>query len=167
MNRKESRVRDAAFVQRMMLVVLASLDPLLDEAALDTQKNKSLFALFLRLDLLTTVTFVPWSRFPYHRNTLRFDLNTLREEGARRTVASVVAENIVMLLARESSRESEALLLLRLDSAHLKHCLGRFYINEFTGDAVARELISLSVEAALAAQSIEGIIEGIGDKKQS
>ncbi len=161
---RKSRARDVALILRMSDVVLASLNPLLDDATLDERKNKALFALFQKLDLLTTVTFVPWSKFPYHRDTLKFSQDVLRHEQQRSLVASVVAENIVMLLVREMSDQSEALLLLRLDSAYLKHCLDKFYVNELTGDAVAHEMVSHTVESIMAAHPVDAIISTIRDK---
>lgn len=157
--------RDPLLLESINQLVLAALNPLLDEATLDAPSNKSLFALFQKLDLLTTVTYVQWSKFPYHRNTLRFDQETLRDRPSRDMVASVVAENIVMLLVREMTKDSEAQLFLKLNSASLKHCLGSLYLNEFTGDRVAREIVSQAVESLMAQTKVDDIIATIGAKR--
>lgn len=154
--------RDSALLARINLVVRAAVNPLLDEATLDAAKTQSLFALFQKLDLLTTVTYVQWSKFPYHRNTLAFNQDILNDKESRDLVLSVVAENIVMLLVREMTAESEALLLLKLDSANLEHCLSSLYLNEFTGDDVVREIVSSAVESVMEASSVNDIIATIG-----
>lgn len=136
----------------LLIVVSKRLDELLIEANLDASRFGELRRAFHKLDMLVVVTYEQWSKWPWKRTPVSFS-SDLGDHAQRRRIIDLVAPQIVDLMLREMSENSEKVLVL-LSKEALFEALKRFYVNEFTGNAVARLQLQMAVDAAMNAQGV-------------
>lgn len=136
----------------LLFVVSKHLDELLLEANYNAGLFGELRKCFCKLDLLVVVSYDPWSKWPWKRTPVTLASN-LSEPDARRSVVELIAPQIVDLILREVSDNSQKVLLL-LSKEALLEALKRFYVNEFTGDALAHLELQMAVETAMNEQGV-------------
>ena len=124
----------------------------LDELFVDSWLNAGIYGELRRalykLDLLVVVTYDQWSKWPYKRTPVRFTTDALYDDRERSRIVGIVAEQIVALMLRDLSENSE-LVLLHLKKEHLLSALNRFFVNELTGDAVAKQMLEAAVDQSM------------------
>ncbi len=136
----------------LLIVVSKRLDELLLDANLDASMFGRLRRAFLKLDMLVVVSYDPWSKWPWKRTPVAFT-SDLSDTAQRRRIIDIVAPQIVDLMLREISINSQKVLIL-LSKDALLEALQRFYVNEFSGDAVARLSLQMAVEKAMTEQGL-------------
>jgi hypothetical protein len=148
----KKRTYPAELRSALLIVISKRLDELLIEANLDASLFGKLRRAFHKLDMLVVISYDQWSKWPWKRTPVAFS-SDLGEPAQRRRIIDLVAPQIVDLMLRELSENSEKVLML-LGKEALLAALQRFYINEFTGDAVARLQLQMAIEAAMRDQGV-------------
>lgn len=136
----------------LLIVVSKRLDELLLDANLDASMFGLLRRAFSKLDMLVVVSYDPWSKWPWKRTPVAFTCD-LSDTAQRQRIIDIVAPQIVDLMLREISLDSQKVLIL-LSKEALLEALQRLYVNEFTGDAVARLSLQMAVEKAMTEQGL-------------
>lgn len=148
----KKRTYSAELRSDLLIVMSKRLDELLIEANLDASLFGELRRAFHKLDMLVVISYEQWSKWPWKRTPVAFS-SDLGEPAQRRRIIDLVAAQIVDLMLREISENSEKVLLL-LSKEALLAGLQRFHINEFTGDAVAHLQLQMAVDAAMRDQGV-------------
>lgn len=106
-----------------------------------------------RAGLCETVSFEQWAKFQWRRHPVNLNREELvADADSLSTAVNVIAENLHRLLARELS-SSSLLVLAKLDARLLDIALTQLWLNQLTGDQVARLIlhdgIQLELDSAL------------------
>ncbi len=136
----------------LLIVVSKRLDELLVDANLDAFLFGELRRSFQKLDMLVVVSYDPWSKWPWKRTPVSFH-SDLYERTQRQRITDLVAPQIVDLMLREMSENSQK-VLFHLRKENLLAALNRFYINQFTGDAVARLILQMAVDSVMEEEGV-------------
>ncbi|PZM83331.1 MAG: hypothetical protein DKT66_09230 [Candidatus Melainabacteria bacterium] len=137
---------------QLLIVVSKRLDELLLDANFDASLFGELRKAFHKLDMLVVVSYDSWSKWPWKRTPVSFH-SDLYERAQRQRITDLVAPQIVDLMLREMSENSQK-VLFHLRKDNLLAALNRFYINEFTGDAVARLILQLAVDSVMEEEGV-------------
>jgi hypothetical protein len=101
------------------------------------------------LDVLVIVTYVRWSKWPFHRRGIQLEAATLRDSAESARVAEIVSSNLTELLMRELNEASLEVLCSKLDAQALANAIQRLYMNKFTANAVMTEMLADAIKADL------------------
>lgn len=142
------RIHSAELRSAYFSIVSRRLDELFIDSWLDAGIYGELRRSLSKLDLLVVVTHDPWSKWPFKRTPVRFTTDALYDDVERARIVAIVAEQIVDLMLRELS-EGSARVLLHMEKQHLLSALNRFYVNELTGDAVAKHMLQAAVNQSM------------------
>jgi hypothetical protein len=142
------RTHSAELRSALLSLVSQRLDELFIDSWVDAGIYGELRRSLYKLDLLVVVTYVQWSKWPYIRTPVSFTTDALYDAVERAKIVNIVAEQIVALMLRDLS-ESSAPVLLHLEKQHLLSALKRFYVNELTGDAVAKHMLETAVNQSM------------------
>ncbi len=142
------RTHSAELRSALLSLVSKRLDELFIDTWVDAGVYGELRRSLYKLDLLVVVTYDQWSKWPFKRTPVRFTTDALYDSVERSKIVSIVAEQIVALLLRELS-ESSAPVLLLLEKQQLLSALKRFYVNELTGDAVAKQMLETALNQSM------------------
>jgi hypothetical protein len=148
----KTKIFPAGLRSELLIVVSKRLDELLVDANLDAFLFGELRRSFQKLDMLVVVSYDPWSKWPWKRTPVSFD-SDLYERTQRQRITDLVAPQIVDLMLREMSENSQK-VLFHLRKENLLAALNRFYINEFTGDAVARLILQMAVDSVMEEEGV-------------
>ncbi len=142
------RTHSSEFRSALLSLVSRRLDELFIDSWLNAGIYGELRRSLSKLDLLVVVTHDPWSKWPFKRTPVRFTTDALYDAVERARIVNIVAEQIVALMLRDLS-EGSARVILLLDKQHLLSALNRFYVNELTGDAVAKLMLETAVNQSM------------------
>lgn len=148
----KKRIHPQELRSDLLIVVSKRVDELLSDANLNASLFGELRRAFHKLDMLVVVSYDPWSKWPWKRTPVSFS-SDLFERSQRERIVQVVAPQIVDLMLREMSESSQKVLLL-LRKEDLLSALNRFYVNEFTGDAVAGVILQMAVDSVMEEEGI-------------
>lgn len=140
------RTYPADYRSALLSHISLRLEELLAAADLDAGIYGDLRRAFHKLDLLVVVTYDAWSKWPFKRTPIAFTASLHLAE--RERLIPILAPQIVDLLLRETSENAEKILLLLTKEA-LFESLKRFYINEFTGNNVARYSLFSAINSCM------------------
>lgn len=120
------------------------------QASLQSEQTwNTLLPKLKRAGLCESVTFEPWAKFQWHRhpvNLKREDL--IASADSLNAAVKVIVENLHRLLAREIS-SSSVLALAKLEARLLDRALSQLWLNQLTGEQVARLILHDAIQHEL------------------